>query len=82
MHRISPVIFAVVMGFFMSSTVTIVMALINVGYSDGFFGKWVISWIETYPVVTGCILAYRPVAMRVTSRVMGILTKASEHPHG
>lgn len=81
MHRISPIIFAIVMGFLMSFTVTLVMAFIHWGYGDDFFAKWLISWGETYPVVTGCIMAYRPVAMRITSRVMGILTKSSEHPH-
>lgn len=69
MFALPSIIFAFVMGFFMSLTVTFATTLIQTGFTIDFFKSWLAAWILGYPIVVGCIIFYRPLAMKITGRI-------------
>ena len=76
MQRIlTSIIFALAMGFFMSLTVTFATTAIRFGFDSEFIPAWFSSWIKIYPIAIASILAYRPLATKITAKTMSALMK-------
>ncbi len=75
----APIIFAFVMGIFMSMTVTFVSTYVKLGFVEGFISIWMEYWVVAYPIVVASILVYRPLATNITVRVMNALMKNQKH---
>lgn len=63
-------IFALVMGFLMSASITLATTFVRIGVVENFFWLWLEVWLVAYPVAIICILLYRPLATKITSAVL------------
>jgi len=70
MINISSFIFALVMGFLMSASITLATTFVRIGAVENFFLLWLEVWLVAYPVAIVCILAYRPLATKITAAVL------------
>ncbi|MBU3638157.1 MULTISPECIES: DUF2798 domain-containing protein [unclassified Polynucleobacter] len=66
-------IFALVMGFLMSSSITLATTFVRIGLAENFFWVWFEVWSVAYPVAIVCILIYRPFASKITAKIMKVL---------
>jgi membrane protein DedA with SNARE-associated domain len=64
-------IFAMVMGFLMSASITLATTFVRIGAVENFFWLWLEVWLVAYPVAIVCILIYRPLATKITTAVLG-----------
>lgn len=64
------VIFSLVMGFLMSSSITLATTFVRIGPADNFFWVWLEVWSVAYPVAIVCILVYRPFATKITAALI------------
>jgi Protein of unknown function (DUF2798) len=67
MMNIPNLIFAVIMGGLMSSSITLATTFARVGIALDFFWLWLEVWLVAYPVAIICILIYRPFASKLTA---------------
>ena len=63
-------IFALVMGFLMSASITLATTFVRIGAAENFFWIWLEVWLVAYPVAIVCILVYRPFATKLTALVL------------
>jgi hypothetical protein len=70
MMNLSDFIFSVVMGFLMSSSITLAITLVRIGPEDNFYAAWFGVWAIAYPVAIICVLIYKPFAANVTKLIM------------
>jgi hypothetical protein len=78
MINLPNLIFALIMGFLMSLSITLVATLVRVGLTENFFWIWLEVWSVAYPVAIVCILIYRPFASKMTAKLMKMLD-SSKH---
>lgn len=76
---LAPVVFAFVMGIFMSMTVTFLSTFLKLGFVENFFSIWMEYWVVAYPIVVASILVYRPVSTNITGRIVNALIKNQKH---
>jgi len=62
-------VFAIVMGLFMSLTITLCISLLNVGWT-GLVEHWIRLWMVVYPIVIVCIVLYRPLSLSISGRII------------
>jgi hypothetical protein len=77
MINLPGIIFSLVMGFLMSSSITLATTFVRVGRADNFFAVWFEVWSVAYPVAIICILIYRPFATKVTNALLKKLTSGN-----
>jgi hypothetical protein len=70
MINLPNVIFSLVMGFMMSSSITLVTTFVRDGLTANFFFGWLEVWLVAYPVAIICILVYRPFASKITAALL------------
>ena len=70
MINIASLIFALVMGFLMSASITFATTFVRIGVVENFFWLWLEVWLVAYPVAIICILLYRPFASKITELVL------------
>jgi len=70
MINLPGIIFSLVMGLLMSSSITLATTFVRVGAADNFFSVCFEVWSVAYPVAIICILIYRPFASRVTTEIL------------
>ncbi|QWD64043.1 DUF2798 domain-containing protein [Polynucleobacter sp. MWH-UH2A] len=70
MINLPNLIFALVMGFLMSASITLATTFVRIGAVENFFALWLEVWLVAYPVAIVCILAYRPLATKITAAVL------------
>ena len=70
MINIASIIFALVMGFLMSASITLATTFVRIGVVENFFWLWLEVWLVAYPVAIICILLYRPFASKITELVV------------
>ena len=70
MINIPSLIFALVMGFLMSASITLATTFVRIGIVENFFWLWLEVWLVAYPVAIICILLYRPFASKITELVL------------
>ncbi|MEN9379260.1 MAG: hypothetical protein RJB15_938 [Pseudomonadota bacterium] len=70
MINIASLIFALVMGFLMSASITLATTFVRIGVVENFFWLWLEVWLVAYPVAIICILLYRPFASKITELVL------------
>jgi hypothetical protein len=66
MINLPNVIFSLVMGFLMSSSITLITTFVRDGLTANFPFVWLEVWLVAYPVAIICILVYRPFANKIT----------------
>ncbi|QWD62619.1 DUF2798 domain-containing protein [Polynucleobacter sp. MWH-UH25E] len=70
MINIPNFIFALVMGFLMSASITLATTFVRIGAVENFIWIWLEVWLVAYPVAIVCILAYRSLATKITAAVL------------
>jgi hypothetical protein len=73
MKSLPNLIFATIMGCLMSLSITFATTFVRVGLAENFFWVWLEVWLVAYPVAIVCILIYRPLATKMTARVLAAL---------
>lgn len=73
MINLTSLIFSLVMGFMMSASITCATTLLRVGFIEHFFAVWLEVWLLAYPVAIICILIYRPLASKITVKIVEML---------
>jgi hypothetical protein len=64
------IIFSLVMGFLMSSSITLATTFVRMGMAENFFWVWLEVWSVAYPVAFICILIYRPISTKITGLII------------
>jgi len=57
----------------MSLSITFATTFVRVGLAENFFWVWLEVWLVAYPVAIVCILIYRPLASKITAKVLAAL---------
>ena len=57
----------------MSLSITFATTLIRVGLAENFLRVWLEVWLVAYPVAIICILIYRPLATKITAKILAAL---------
>jgi hypothetical protein len=70
MFKLPAIIFALVMGLFMSITITFCISLLELGFTISLLRKWFELWILIYPMVVACIIVYRPLALSISGKLI------------
>jgi hypothetical protein len=70
MINLPSLIFALVMGFLMSSSITFGTTFARIGLVDNFYASWFEAWSVAYPVAIVCILIYKPFSTKVTAVII------------
>jgi hypothetical protein len=73
MINIPNLVFALVMGFLMSLSITLATTLVRIGFTENLLWVWLEVWAVAYPVAIICILFYRPFASRMTAKLLDSL---------
>jgi hypothetical protein len=73
MINLPNLVFALVMGFLMSLSITLATTFVRVGLAENFFLVWLEVWLVAYPVAIVCILIYKPLASNITTKVLAVL---------
>ena len=73
MMNLANFVFALVMGFLMSISITLATTVVRVGFAENFFLVWLEVWLVAYPVAIVCILIYRPLASKISARILNKL---------
>jgi hypothetical protein len=79
MSRRFALVFALVMSLFMSLFMSGVVTAINLGIDGEFVAHWMSAWVKVFPIAFLAIMLFRPVATRITIRLVGPPTRL---PHG
>ena len=75
MINLPSLVFALVMGFLMSASITLATTLVRIGAVNNFLSVWLEVWAVAYPVAVVCILIYRPAASKITGKILQKLNK-------
>ncbi len=75
MKRFQPIIFALLMGLMMSLALTLLITVVRLGFAEGLFREWMKVWSYAYPAAVACIFVFRPLAARLTERIVVRLGK-------
>lgn len=67
MLNLPNLVFALVMGFLMSLSITFATTFARVGLAENFLWIWLEVWLVAYPVAIVGILIYRPLASKITA---------------
>ena len=73
MMNLANLVFALVMGFLMSLSITLATTFVRVGLAENFFLIWLEVWAVAYPVAIVCILIYRPLASKISAKILNRL---------
>jgi len=66
MKNLPNLIFALIMGFLMSATITFATTFARIGFAENFLWIWREVWLVAYPVAIAGILIYKPFASKMT----------------
>jgi Protein of unknown function (DUF2798) len=70
MINLANFLFALIMGFLMSMSITLATTFVRIGVVENFFPVWLEVWLVAYPVAIVCILIYRPFASKIVARIL------------
>jgi len=70
MKNLPNLIFALVMGFLMSATITFATTYARIGFAENFLWIWREVWLVAYPVAIAGILIYKPFASKITAMLI------------
>lgn len=65
-------VFSVVMGAMMISTMTFVITWVNIGIGPQFLGAWMKAFAIAYLIGVPVIFFLAPVARKITGRILGV----------
>ena len=75
MINLPSLVFALVMGFLMSASITLATTFVRIGAVNNFLSVWLEVWAVAYPVAVVCILIYRPAASKITGKILQKLSQ-------
>jgi len=70
MKNLPNLIFALIMGFLMSATITLATTFARIGATENFLWQWLEVWLVAYPVAIAGILIYKPFASKITGTII------------
>jgi len=70
MINLPNLVFALVMGFLMSVTITFATTYARISITENFFWVWFEVWLVAYPVAIVGILIYKPLSSKITVNLM------------
>ncbi|MBU3540432.1 DUF2798 domain-containing protein [Polynucleobacter sp. UB-Tiil-W10] len=70
MINLPNLVFALVMGFLMSATITFATTYARISIVENFFWIWLEVWLVAYPVAIVGILIYKPLSSKITVKLM------------
>jgi Protein of unknown function (DUF2798) len=70
MINLANFLFALIMGFLMSVSITLATTFVRIGAVENFLLVWLEVWLVAYPVAIVCILIYRPFASKIVARLL------------
>ena len=70
MMNLPNLIFALVMGFLMSLSITLATTYARIGLAENLLWAWLEVWVVAYPVAIVCILIYKPLASRLSEKII------------
>ncbi len=70
MMNLPSLVFALVMGCLMSLSITFATTFVRIGMPENFFWIWLEVWSVAYPVAIVGILLYRPLASKISARII------------
>jgi hypothetical protein len=70
MINLPNLVFALVMGFLMSVTITFATTYARISITENFFWVWFEVWLVAYPVAIVGILIYKPLSSKITVKLM------------
>lgn len=73
--RFAPLVFAILMSFYMVSGMTFVITWVNTGLADGFMLRWGKAFIVAWPVAFVLVLVGAP---RIRKLVEGLVIKPQQ----
>jgi hypothetical protein len=73
MKKLPDLIFALIMGCLMSLSITFAVTLVRFGLTEKFLRVWLEVWLIAYPVAIVCILIYKPLASKITAKILAAL---------
>lgn len=66
--RWQPLVFAGFMSCFMALCMSGILTLVNLGWIDGFFGKWLRAFLIAWPIAFPLVLLFAPLTRRLLAR--------------
>ena len=70
MMNLPNLIFALIMGCLMSLSITLATTFVRVGLAENFLWVWLEVCLVAYPVAIVCIVIYRPLASKITAKIL------------
>lgn len=70
MFTLAAVLFAIIMGFFTSLTITLCITYLKLGLASDFLWQWMHIWVIAYPIATVSIVLYRPFVLQVVGKIV------------
>jgi len=66
--RWQPLLFAGFMSGFMAFFMSGILTLVNLGWVDGFFGKWLHAFLIAWPIAFPLVLLFAPLTRKLLAR--------------
>ena len=66
--RWQPLVFAAFMSFFMAFCMAGILTLVNIGWVEGFFGKWLRAFLIAWPIAFPLVLLFAPLTRKLLAR--------------
>ena len=70
MFSLAAILFAVLMGFFMSLTLTLCISIYLIGFNAMFLDKRLQLWPIAYPIAVVSIIVYRPLVLNLSGKLV------------
>ena len=67
-QRFQPLLFAAFMSFFMALCMSGILTVVNLGWVDGFFGKWLRAFLVAWPIALPLVLVFAPLTRKLLAR--------------
>lgn len=65
-------IMPLILSFLMSGTISLINLLINIGWVDGFFMKWLSVWMLSWAIAYPVVLIFLPFVRRLTGTIVDL----------
>ncbi len=66
--RWQPLLYAGFMSLFMAFCMSGILTLVNLGWIDGFFGKWLHAFLVAWPIAFPLVLLFAPLTRKLLAR--------------
>lgn len=67
-QRVQPLLFAACMSGFMAFFMSGILTLVNLGWIEGFFGKWLHAFLVAWPIALPLVVIFAPLTRQLLER--------------